>query len=380
MISELEKLCTLLLTCISRCKLYGEEHQFSRKAGIEFIMNFEKTISENPVFKLILTNDSLIFNGQTIPPTSGASYILAKKFSSCGIGFMELKKGLNIEELMDFCKEVSNYPRQKIKAKNHIILGEIHFVPKYFEESIEDLSIREHKGNAEGDVREEVKELELLHRHIKEHFEVKVKNFEYITLSFLKNFARKANIFLNIANLKEHHKYTYLHAANVSNLVIGIGMALGIDKKEVYHFGLAALLHDVGKIFISENILSKPSKLTQEEWEIVKRHPVEGARLLIKQKNVPPVCPVVAFEHHIHFNGLRGYPKCNPPRKPSALSQLISICDCFDALFAKRSYHNRYDILNALSIIQDSAGSIYNPYLVDIFSKFINLSIEENQA
>jgi len=380
MITSIEKLSTLFLTTISRCKLYGKDHPFTRKAGIEFVNFFKNIILELKIFKLILNKDNLILNESFLPTGQGPISILARKISSCGIGFLEIKDGLDLEEFLDFCKEVSNYPKEKIKSKSHISLGEIHFKPEFSKENIEDISIKEYKGNMEGSTPEEIKELEILHQHIKEHFEVKVQNFEYITLSFLKNFTRKSNIFLNLANLKEHHKYTYLHSANVSNLVIGVGMALGLNKKDVFQFGLSALLHDLGKIFIPEKILSKPSKLTQEEWDIVKKHPIEGARLLIKQKNLPPACSVVAFEHHIHFDGVGGYPKCKPPRKPCALSQLISICDCFDALFAKRSYHSRYDILEALSIIQDSSGSLYNPYLVDIFSKFINISIEESSG
>lgn len=380
MIETIGKLSTLFLTTISRCKLYGIEHPFARRAGIEFIRVFENTISETRVFKLILKEDNVILNGYILSQGKESINILARKFSFCGIGFLEIKDGLNIDEFLNFCKEISSYPKEKIKSKEHISLGEIHFQPKFSRENIEDMSIKEYKGNLESDVPDEVKELEILHQHIKEHFEVKAKNFESITLSFLQNFSKKSNIFLNMANLKEHHKYTYLHSANVSNLVIAIGMALGVDKKEVFQFGLSALLHDLGKTFIPESILSKPSRLTPEEWDIVKKHPVEGARLLVKQKNLPPLAAVVAFEHHMHFNGMAGYPKCVPPRKPCAVSQLVSICDCFDALFAKRSYHNKYDILEALSIIQDSSGSLYNPYLVDIFSKFITLSIEDTEG
>ncbi len=377
MIETLGKLSTVFLTVISRCKLYGSEHPFVIRAGLEFIRVFENIISEKKEFKLMFSGDNVILNGCVLPQGKESIEILARKISSCGIGFLEIKDGLKIEEFLAFCKGISNYPKEKIRSEKNILIGETHFKPKFSRENIEDMSIKEYKGNLESDVPDEVKELEILHKHIKEHFEVKAKNFESITLSFLKNFSKKSNIFLNMANLKEHHKYTYLHSANVSNLVIAIGMALGVDKKEVFQFGLSALLHDLGKTFIPENILNKPSRLTPEEWDIVKKHPVEGARLLVKQKNLPPLTSVVAFEHHIHFNGMGGYPKCKPPRKPCAVSQLISICDCFDALFAKRSYHNRYDILEALSIIQDSSGSLYNPYLVDIFSKFINISIED---
>lgn len=377
MIKNIEKLGTLFLNTISRIRLYGMDHPFTRKSAMEFVKLFEEIISDYKVFKFIISGDSIVFNDQVLPQDFISSYIFARKLTSCGIGFLEIKEGLSIDEFLNFCKEIAHYPKEKILTKSHISIGEVHFTKILFKENIEDLSIKEYKGDLEEEVKDEVKELELLHRHIKEHFEVKVKNFEYLALSFLKNFAKKSNILFNVANIKQHHKYTYLHSANVSNLVIGIGMALGLDKKDVFQFGLAALLHDLGKMFVPESILSKKSSLTEEEWEVVKRHPIEGSRLLLKQRNIPPIAVVVSFEHHIHFNGIGGYPKCNPPRKPCAVSQLVSIADCFDALFAIRSYHNRYDILSALEIVQDCSGSLYNPYLVDLFSKFINISIEE---
>lgn len=172
MIKNIEKLGTLFLTTISRIRLYGMEHPFTKKSGMEFVKLFEEIISEHKIFKFIISGDSVVFNDQVLSEEFISSYMFPRKLTSCGIGFLEIKEGLSIEEFLNFCKEIAHYPKEKILKKSHISIGEVHFTKKLFKENIEDLSIKEYKGDLEEEVKDEVKELELLHRHVKEHFEV----------------------------------------------------------------------------------------------------------------------------------------------------------------------------------------------------------------
>jgi len=139
--------------------------------------------------------------------------------------------------------------------------------------------------------------------------------------------------------------------------------------------GVAALLHDIGKNFVPEGILNKPAKLTDEEWKVIRLHPVEGARILLRQSDVSHLAVVVAYEHHMHFGGSGGYPRST--KRPSLQSQLVAVADTFDALFGKRSYHRRYDVVEALEVLQADAGTVYNPELVDEFCRYVTTSLEE---
>ncbi len=373
---DIEKFCTLFLTSISRTKLYGTEHNFTKKSANEFLKIFEREAGIKGKVEMIISDEIVTFNGIQIQLALGSPHTLSKKLSERGIGFLEMRAGLGMEEFLDFCRQLAGGQKERVKNSKNISLGLSRVSPKSFNEQLEAIRVMETLGEKEEELKDEIREMEILHKHMKEHMEVKVQNFEQIALLFLKKFSRQSNLFLNLANIKQHHKYTFFHSANVTNIVIGMGIALGLDKKEVFQMGLSALLHDVGKMFIPSEILNKKEKLTAGEWEVIKSHPYEGARFLLKQKNMGNLPVVVAFEHHIHYTGLGGYPTCKPPRKPCNASQLVSIADCFDALFSIRSYHEKYDILSALEIIQDSAGSIYNPWLVDLFSKYITLNIE----
>src|SRR5256885_11952698 len=95
---------------------------------------------------------------------------------------------------------------------------------------------------------------------------------------------------------------------NVSILTMAQARALGIEGPLLREFGMAALMHDIGKVRTPAEILNKPDKLTVEEFAIMKRHTIEGAEILRTTTDIPPLAPVVAFEHHLRLDGTR-YPQ-----------------------------------------------------------------------
>ena len=113
--------------------------------------------------------------------------------------------------------------------------------------------------------------------------------------------------------LKDYDNYTFTHMVNVSILTMGQARGLGIDGPLLREFGLAALMHDIGKVKTPTEILNKPDKLTDEEFAIMKRHVVDGAEILRGTPDIPPLAPVVAFEHHLR-NRWHGVPeRCLSP-------------------------------------------------------------------
>lgn len=377
MSDSIETLSTLLVTTATRVRMYSRGHPITRRACIDFFSLFRRLTGADGVLKFFISGEEIFFNQQALPQSLGGVNSLARRLSAKGVGYLELRPGLTEEEFMDFCAELGDPAGGPIHSRVNIQLGEIKYSSKEKDASeLEAARVREPSGDRTDEVSAETQELSLLYQHLKEHLEVRVQNFEQVVLSFLARFARQFNPLMNLAEIRQHHKYTSLHATNVANLCIGLGLGLGLEKKEVFHIGVAALLHDTGKTFVPEKILSKPGKLNQEEWEIIRRHPAEGARFLLKQKKMDHLAVVAAFEHHLHYHGGGGYPVCRPPRRPSAVAQLVAIADTFDALFGARSYHKKYDIMSALEILNDSAGVNYNPWLVDTFSRYITMNLE----
>jgi putative nucleotidyltransferase with HDIG domain len=108
--------------------------------------------------------------------------------------------------------------------------------------------------------------------------------------------------------MRSYDNYTFTHMVNVSILTMGQARALGIEGRLLREFGLSALMHDIGKVRTPKEILQKPERLTDQEFVIMRRHPVEGAEILRRTPEMPILAPVVAFEHHLRLDGT-GYPE-----------------------------------------------------------------------
>ena len=119
--------------------------------------------------------------------------------------------------------------------------------------------------------------------------------------------AQNRTALIALTALKNYDNYTFTHMVNVSILTMAQARALGIDGPLLREFGLAGLMHDIGKVRTPAEILNKPAKLTDDEFAIMKRHVVDGAEILRRTPEIPPIAPVVAFEHHLRRDGT-GYP------------------------------------------------------------------------
>ncbi len=180
-----------------------------------------------------------------------------------------------------------------------------------------------------------------------------------------------------IATLSFHDFYTYDHSINVAMYCIAIYSAARphASKDEIVMAGLGGLLHDIGKLNISTDIINNPNKLSVEEFEIIKKHPDYGFNLLLKN---PCSCEGVDFkilnrivhEHHENFNG-SGYPSKLSGLDIHVLARVTAIADFFDAITTKRSYHAVLSTEDAIAIMAKSVGKKLDPDLFQIFTKSV---------
>ena len=148
---------------------------------------------------------------------------------------------------------------------------------------------------------------------------------------------------VGLAAIKEHDEYTYAHCVNVSVVSIAIGQVLRLDRATLANLGVAALLHDIGKLAVPAEVLHKPGALSPEEWRSIQRHPLEGVKLVAQLPGLSTLMldtMRVGFEHHLGLAG-SGYPELPAPRVPGAFTRVVSVADVFDALTAHRAYRWR---------------------------------------
>ncbi len=171
---------------------------------------------------------------------------------------------------------------------------------------------------------------------------------------------------LPLLQLKEFDQYTTTHALNVAVLTMGLAEFLGLGPGAVRAFGMAGLLHDLGKIRIPREILTKPGKLTVEERKIVEAHPADGARMILEGDEPLDLAATVAYEHHLHSDG-RGYPKLHFPRDAHHASRVVHVCDVYDALRTRRPYRDAWSSPAALEYIRARAGTEFDQPTADAF-------------
>jgi putative nucleotidyltransferase with HDIG domain len=184
--------------------------------------------------------------------------------------------------------------------------------------------------------------------------------------------AQNRTALLALTTLKNYDNYTFTHMVNVSILTMGQARGLGIDGALLREFGLAALMHDIGKVRTPLEILNKPDKLTDDEFAIMKRHVLEGAEILRKTPDVPTLAPVIAFEHHLRKDG-SGYPDGVKRASLNIGTMLCSIADVYDAMRSQRVYQNGHASDRILAVLKRNDGVQFDQNLVRRFSQLVGI-------
>ena len=148
---------------------------------------------------------------------------------------------------------------------------------------------------------------------------------------------RNAGALIGLARLKTADNYTYMHSVAVCALMVALARQLGLDDAVTRELGLAGLLHDVGKMTLPAAILNKPGKLTVEEFDIVKQHPVAGHALLQATGGIGAIALEVCLHHHEKFDG-SGYPHGLQGQDISLYARMGAVCDVYDAVTSNRPY------------------------------------------
>jgi putative nucleotidyltransferase with HDIG domain len=172
--------------------------------------------------------------------------------------------------------------------------------------------------------------------------------------------------------MKTYDNYTFTHMVNVSILTMSQARALGIEGRLLREFGLSALMHDIGKTRTPKEILNKPDKLTPAEYEIMKRHTVDGAEILRRTPEMPILAPVVAFEHHLRLDGT-GYPGGVNRSSLNLGTQLCSIADVYDAMRSQRAYQGALPTDRILAVLKAKDSAHFDSHLVRRFSQLLGI-------
>ena len=209
-------------------------------------------------------------------------------------------------------------------------------------------------------LRDDVEAVQWMHTHVQQTGELPLLEAETVVRSLAIAMHSQSEIIVPLLQLKEFDQYTTTHSTNVAVLAMALGEALGFAGRELRVIGVSGLLHDLGKVKIPREILVKPGGFTDEEFAIMKRHPREGAKLILDRDVRLEVPAVVAYEHHVMLNG-GGYPGFRFKRDTHFASRLVHVCDVYDALCTNRPYRDAWTSEKALAHIEAGSGADFDP-------------------
>jgi HD-GYP domain-containing protein (c-di-GMP phosphodiesterase class II) len=184
------------------------------------------------------------------------------------------------------------------------------------------------------------------------------------------------SILLGLTTLRCHDEYTHNHSVNVALLSIALGNRAGYPKAALADLGLAALFHDMGKATVPIEVLNKPDEFTEDEWNLMRRHPTEGVVAIAKLRgigNLPGRMAAAAFEHHMNYD-LSGYPKLSVPWTQTLTGRILSIADCYDAMTSARVYRRQpISPEKVLKIMLAKSGGSFDPVLMKLFVNCVGI-------
>ncbi|HEX4633475.1 MAG TPA: HD domain-containing phosphohydrolase [Gemmatimonadales bacterium] len=357
-----------LAQALAGMSLYADGHP-ARDRGIDAA--FEHLVglqldTATPLFTFL--GDEVVY-GKT-PIRELKAWDWSMRLAQAGIQRLEFQPGVTREEFEDFLddvlarltlatidtSEVRQGKRSSIKFGSVGIRGE---QPRSGADIVPEATIRFSLG-------EEAEAMRWLHEEVKTTGGLPLAEAEAVVRSLSVAMHGDQQIVLPLLHLKEFDQYTTTHSMNVSVLAMALAEFMGLGASDVRGFGVAGLLHDLGKTRIPIDILTKPGKLTPDEREAMNAHPAQGARIILEAEEKLDLAAVVAYEHHIMLNG-GGYPRPHYGRACHRASNLVHVCDVYDALRTNRPYRDAWEAEKILPYLEGRAGMEFDPEIVAAF-------------
>lgn len=184
--------------------------------------------------------------------------------------------------------------------------------------------------------------------------------------------SRNPGAIISLARLKTADDYTYMHSVAVCAMMVALSKQLGLDEAQTRSCGVAGLLHDLGKVAMPTDVLNKPGKLTDAEFDIMRTHPTEGYKMLMASQGVDEVALDVVLHHHEKMDG-SGYPEKLKGDQISLYSKMGAVCDVYDAITSNRPYKSGWDPAESLRKMAEWANGHFDPRVFQAFVKSMGI-------
>ena len=369
----------LLSAVLKNASLYPEAHPILLTAADKLRHRIEELLLGRKEVAFYLVGGELFFEKISIPIDQGFA-LLMEQFAARDVGGIAFKPGLASQELIRFAGLMNREPAlfsgqgsiNDMIAKNGITHIELHRV--LLVDKKVGGAIKAGKQKASEIFKEAIDTVKEMVQAVHLDKASNMRKMNTIVQTMVDNILDNRDALMGLTSIKMYDEYTFAHSVNTSILAVSLGTFLSFEKPQLAALGVAGLMHDIGKVNVPHEVINKPGKLTDEEWELIKRHPIEGALLLADVPGVSKLSMVAAFEHHQHGGDARSYPQVEGVLRRHPFSQIIALADAYEALTAARVYYSvQMPPDNAVRILIKQRGNAFNSVLVKAFVNMIGI-------
>ncbi len=368
----------LLTAVVKNSTLYPESHPIVTSASEKLKVKIDELLVGRKEVSFFVITGELFFEKLPVLVDQSLAEVI-EQLAAREIGGVSFRPGLTVDELIRFAsvlnREVSYFTGSdnitELVKKEGLEHVELHRVVLVDKEAGNILKAGKQKAvqifqNAVDAVKDIVHAAQMDKTG-------NVRKMNTMVQGMVDNILENRDAFLGLTNIKMYDEYTFAHSVNVSVLSVSLGAYLGLQKPQIAALGIAGLMHDLGKVHVPHEIINKPGKLTDEEWDAIKRHPIEGGLMLAGTPGVSKLAMVAAYEHHQHVTG--DYPaREQGSPNPHPFSQIVSLADAYDAITAARVYYSTYTSPDeGIRILLKKRGNPFNAVLVNAFVKMIGI-------
>lgn len=357
MIERLDAALRQWIRILNGWELYPADHPAVRAAQQEAAGELRSMLETVGPVDLVSIDGRFLYRNETIPCSPNLMDALGEVLRRMRVDRIRLTPGLTELEMVEFLQGVAGAARgtSMLRETEHVQFG---FLVARREGGQDDAAVTASPGPAAL--------IAGVHEQATRAGRVDLAGVAEVVGQVAGLVESHAHTMLPLAQLKSHDEYTFVHTVNVAVLSAATMRALGHPRSAVHDVMIAAILHDIGKQRCPTEVLNKNGRLTPEELAIIRRHPVDGARILLQTPGLPDIAAVVAFEHHLKLDG-SGYPDVPAGWVPSLESRVVQLADMYDALRSHRPYRAGLPPAEIERILRSEAGVALDADLLEFF-------------
>ena len=382
--TDATRFLTAFAQALAKMSLYAEGHPARAGAADASLAQLRELQKVDPAPRFSFLGRSVVYGDRALRELSDWDW--SAKLSGAGVQRIEFPASVEPEEYRSFLEEiltnVALVAGGKVRSEAEQAQGRV--TPIRFgaigvrtsQQGAAPVEDEEEpvKTQVTFDLTEEADVVSWMHGEVTANRRLPLAEAEAVVDALSNAMHQDGNAFVPLLMLKEFDQYTTTHALNVSVLAMGLAEQLRLSAREVRAYGIAGLLHDLGKVKVPVEIVQKPGALTPEELAVMRMHPVDGARLILDSDNRLDLSAAVAFEHHIMIDG-GGYPTQRSRRDCHHASMLVHVCDVFDALRTHRPYRVAWETNAIVDYITQRAGTEFH---ADVARAFVSMVRERD--